>query len=64
MEHCAELDEIIDFSKMSNNEKEIFLQELLEKQRSLANTIRNPELKILFLYELEKINQKKDKKIY
>ena len=64
MEHCAELDEIIDFSKMANNEKEIFLQELLEKQRSLANTIRNPELKILFLYELEKINQKKDKKIY
>ena len=31
MEHCTELDEIIDFLKMSNNEKEIFLQELLEK---------------------------------
>ena len=47
MEHCTELDEIIDFLKMSNNEKEIFLQELLEKQRSLATTICNPELKII-----------------
>ena len=54
-------DSMVDFLKMSEEEKVIFLDEIFERQRQINELSQDGFIKLFFLYKLEEVyKEKKD----
>ena len=54
-------DSMVDFLKMSKEEKVIFLDEIFERQRQINELSQDGFIKLFFLYKLEEVyKEKKD----
>ena len=56
-------DSMVDFLKMSEKEKVIFLDEIFERQRQINELNRDGFIKIFFLYKLEQVYRNQKDKI-
>ena len=56
-------DSMVDFLKMSEKEKVIFLDEIFERQRQINELNRDGFIKLFFLYKLEKVYKNKKDEI-
>ena len=54
---------MVDFLKMSEEEKVIFLDEIFERQRQINELNRDGFIKLFFLYKLEQVYRNKKDKI-
>ena len=56
-------DSMVDFLKMSEKEKVIFLDEIFERQRQINELNRDGFTNLFFLYKLEKVYKNKKNEI-
>ena len=56
-------DSMVDFLKMSGEEKVIFLDEIFERQRQINELNGDGFIKLFFLYKLEKVYKNKKDEI-
>ena len=56
-------DSMVDFLKMSEEEKVIFLDEIFERQRQINELNRDGFINLFFLYKLEKVYKNKKDEI-
>ena len=54
---------MVDFLKMSEEEKVIFLDEIFERQRQINELNRDGFIKLFFLYKLEQVYRNQKDKI-
>ena len=56
-------DSMVDFLKMSEEEKVIFLDEIFERQRQINELNQDDFIKLFFLYKLEQVYRNQKDKI-